>query len=343
MRKSRDAQVKEYLELSKESALNLLDIINDILDLSKIEAGKMTVSNEPFGLRKVLEYTIEPFAIAARRKGLTLDYSFDRSAPDRVLGDAGRLRQVLNNLLGNALKFTTKGGIDIFVEPVDRKSDRTATCRFSIRDTGIGIPAQKLEAIFDSFEQAHASSATMCGGTGLGLAISKRLVEIMGGEIKVQSRENVGSTFTFTIVFDLPETLVEKEETVGVEQYHGRPLHILAAEDNRMNRVFIKAILEASGHTVVLVETGRAAIEKLAGEKFDVVLMDIRMPDMDGDEAARTIRNQPPEGVNPNVPIIAMTAYALRDEIDLYMQSGFNAYLTKPIEVEKLNKILSEL
>jgi CheY-like chemotaxis protein len=343
MLRSKEPAVKEYLELADESAAHLLGLINDILDLAKIEAGKIAVLNEPFSIRGELAYTVEPYIIAAGKKGLALHCKIDENLPDRVVGDRGRLRQVLSNLVDNSLKFTESGGIDIAVETIGQNTNRAVSCRFSVRDTGIGIPAHKLLEVFESFEQAHVSSLAKYGGTGLGLTISKRLVELMGGEIKAESREYAGSTFSFTLELGLAAPAAETDETPSCNRYLGRPLHILVAEDNQVNRIYIRAILAESGHSVEMAGTGREAIEKLAQGRFDAVLMDIRMPEMDGDEAVRIIRNDPPECVNPNIPIIALTAYALEEEIDRYMQSGFDAYLTKPVGIEELKKALLKI
>ncbi len=337
-----DAALLEYLDLADKSAMHLLGIVNDVLDLSKMEAGKVRLAHDLFSLRREIEAAVEPLQVAAAEKGLVLEQAVDPDLPDSLVGDAGRLRQILTNLVGNALKFTRKGRIGIHVsrEGGAESAGRPQLFRFTVTDTGIGIPAHRLPHIFDSFEQAHSQGLNVYGGTGLGLTISRQLVELMGGAIQVQSREGEGSAFTFTLRLETAQAVME-EDAVKAGPAR-RSLRILVAEDNQVNRVFIKELLESRGHATVLAGSGQEALEKLAHERFDLVLMDIRMPGMSGDEATRIIRNDPPEGVDRNVPIIALTAYALKSEIDRYMESGFNAYMTKPVELAALDKVLAE-
>jgi signal transduction histidine kinase len=339
---SQDRTLLSYLELADTSAQHLLGIVNDVLDLSKMEAGKVRLVRQAFSLRREFEATLTPLRMAARAKGVALDHAVAPAVLDHVAGDVGRLRQVLANLAGNAVKFTGQGRIDV---RVDREGEADAAggqrLRVTIRDTGIGIPADRLERIFESFEQGHTSAHALYGGTGLGLSIAKRLVELMGGDIRVESREGEGSTFTFTV--RLEAVGPAPQEPAGAAAPAGRPLRILVAEDNPVNRLYIQELLRRLGHEVRLAGTGREALEALAQGGFDVVLMDIRMPEMDGDEATRIIRTSPPDGVARDVPIIALTAYALKDEIDRFMQSGFTAYLTKPVDLESLKRMLATL
>ncbi|EHJ47596.1 PAS/PAC sensor hybrid histidine kinase [Solidesulfovibrio carbinoliphilus subsp. oakridgensis] len=339
--KSVDPAISEYLDLADKSALHLLGIVNDVLDLSKLEAGKIRLFRKRFSLRKEVEAVVEPFRVAAGKKDLGLAHTVAPDLPDSIVGDAGRLRQVLTNLVGNALKFTPSGRIDLRVERAgESAAGGPQLFRFTVTDTGIGIPAVRFAHIFESFEQAHTSAQALFGGTGLGLTISRQLVELMGGEITVASTEGEGSVFSFTLPLDVAHAVVEEDEAkVGRK---GRSLRILVAEDNLVNRVFIRELLETHGHAAFLAGTGREALAMLAKDRFDLVLMDIRMPEMGGDEATRVIRNDPPPGVDPDTPVVALTAYALKSEIDRYMQSGFNAYLTKPIEWETLEKVLAE-
>uniref|UniRef100_I2PZ70 histidine kinase n=1 Tax=Desulfovibrio sp. U5L TaxID=596152 RepID=I2PZ70_9BACT len=338
--KSEDRTILSYLELADASAQHLLGIVNDVLDISKMEAGKTRLARQAFDLRREFEATLTPFRIAAQGKGVVLDYAVAPDVPDHVAGDVGRLRQVLTNLVGNAVKFTGQGRIDVWV---DRAGEADAAggqrLRVAIRDTGIGVPADRLERIFESFEQAHTSAHVLYGGTGLGLSIAKRLVELMGGDIRAESREGEGSTFTFTI--RLEAVAPAPAGPAGAAAPAGRPLRVLVAEDNPVNRLYIEELLRQLGHEVLLAGTGREALETLAQGGFDLVLMDIRMPEMGGDEATRIIRTSPPDGVARDVPVVALTAYALKDEIARFMQSGFNAYLTKPVELESLKRMLS--
>jgi CheY-like chemotaxis protein len=264
--------------------------------------------------------------------------------PDDVLGDAGRLRQVLNNLVNNALKFTKKGRVGVVASLAgEQPEDNARRVRFAVQDTGVGISAEKVGRIFESFEQAHTSAHAEYGGTGLGLTISRRLVELMGGDIDVESSEGEGSTFTFDVLLELVESPVKSEPVTPARDWSGRSLSILVAEDNSLNQLFIKNVLESEGHEVEIVETGQEALDKLAQGEYDLVLMDIRMPDMGGDEATRIIRSEPPPGVDSDIPIIALTAYALKEEMESFMQCGFNAYLTKPVEMDRLNEVLAGL
>ena len=342
--KNTEPQVREYLGYVKESGLHLLDIINDVLDLSRIEAGKAALCRAPFSLKELLTSTLEPLRSAFADKNIHLSSDIDPVVPDRLMGDSGRLRQVLTNLIGNALKFTENGEVSISVG--SNGSDRPQTgmrMLFGVRDTGIGIPPGSLETIFNSFEQVHTSLHPKYGGSGLGLTICKSLVEMMGGKIWVESREGVGSTFFFTAVLDVAPMANIELGTAGKTAQVVRPLNILVAEDTRVNQVFLEAILKKDGHRVAIVETGRQALEKLAEDCFDIVLMDIRMPDLSGDEAVRLIRKNPPPSVNPRIPVVALTAYALETERERFMESGFDAYLTKPVEIAKLRAILAEL
>jgi PAS domain S-box-containing protein len=339
--KSGDPTILQYLDLADKSAQHLLGIVNDVLDLSKMESGKIRLATAPFALRREFESAVEPLLVAAEEKGLVFEHRVDADVPDHVIGDAGRLRQVLTNLVGNALKFTGQGGIAVRVAlEAGAAGPGTRRLRFTVRDTGIGIPAKRLSRIFESFEQAHSSAHVLYGGTGLGLTISKRLVELMGGEITAESREGQGSTFSFSITLGVQEPCEELVRDAATPT--GRRLRLLVVEDNAVNLLFLQELLATLGHSVALARSGREALDSLARERFDLVLMDIRMPDMSGDEATRIIRTAPPEGVDTHVPIIALTAYALKDEIDRYMRSGFDAYMTKPVDREALKRVLAK-
>ena len=339
-----DPQVKEYLGYVKESGLHLLDIINDILDLSRIEAGKVTLSRESFSLKELLASTLEPFDSGFAIKNIGLTLNIDPDLPGRFIGDPNRLRQIFTNLIGNALKFTEKGHVRVAVGVgAPSPSPNRILLLGSVGDTGIGIPHQNLETIFNSFEQAHNSLHSKYGGSGLGLTICRNLAELMGGRMWVESREGVGSTFFFTALLDIEPAAKLEPETAAEPAVSVRPLKILVAEDNRVNQVFIQAMLKKEGHEVALAGTGRQALARLADNRYDLVLMDIRMPDMSGDEAVRVIRENPPPNVNPGIPVIALTAYALETERERFMECGFDAYLTKPVEIERLREILAEL
>lgn len=355
--KTTEPRLKEYLSLAKESSVHLLDLINDVLDLSKIEAGRIEADKKLFSLIELLDSCMDPLKLAASKKGVTLAYDLDDSLPRFLLGDPGHLRQVLINIVGNAVKYTDQGNVNVFINLLEKEEsseDDTetlengerisayCTLEFKVSDTGIGIPRQMLHKIFESFEQVRSSSHVKYGGTGLGLSISRRLVELMGGQISVDSQEGKGSTFSFTAVFGISTQSGDATQELQPVAESGRPLRILVAEDNAVNQIYIKELLSRAGHSVIMSSNGSEALEKLAENNVDLVLMDILMPEMTGDEATRIIRNSPPPGVDPDIPIIALTAYALKEELDHYMESGFNAYLTKPLQVEKLNELLRD-
>ncbi len=328
----------EYLELINVSAGALLAIINDVLDFSKIEAGKLTLDDEAFALRACLDDAVRVQAVRAQQKGLTFTCSIAADVPDRIGGDAVRLQQLLVNLISNAVKFTAQGSIAVSVE-----CDRTAPSHggstallFAVRDTGIGIPPGKQQAVFEAFEQADGSMTRHFGGTGLGLAICKRLVEMMGGRLWVDSLEGAGSTFYFTARFGLPATAAG--EAVGPTDAPAaahadapRHLRVLLAEDNRVNQRLAMRMLEKRGCTVVVADNGAEAVAAVAQGGFDLVLMDVQMPVMCGFEATAAIRAQ---GVS--VPIIALTAHALKGDEERCLAAGMDAYVSKPIRAALL-------
>lgn len=339
-KKIREPKISEYLENAKESAEQLLELLNDVLDLSKIEAGKFVVRPRPLILRQLIESIVSPLGLMAHEKNLELRTVVGEDVPDFLLGDAGRLRQVLNNLISNAVKFTEQGRIELNIRLApDTQGDTGVHLMFQVRDTGIGIPKDKLESIFQSFKQVDSSRQVECKGSGLGLSISNRLVALMGGEITVESQEGKGSVFSFQLPFEQtePPSTSEREPEANVSQVN--PLRILVAEDSRINQIYLIDVLQDMGHTPVLASTGREALEKLARDSFDLVLMDIRMPEMNGDEATRIIRNNPPHGIERNIPIVALSAQAIKEDVESSMQSGFSAYLTKPVNPADLKKI----
>lgn len=471
-------QQTEYLKLVLESAESLLGIINDILDFSKIEAGKMALTVEPFWLRDCIVDAIRPFSLRAHQKGIELAYDVDSNVPDAVLGDAGRLRQVLTNLVGNALKFTERGEIVVKVE-VQQQDEKSAMLHFAVQDSGVGIPPEKLRSIFEAFEQADASTTRQYGGTGLGLAIAERFVHLMGGRIWVESEVSVGSTFHFTcgLAIAAPEQMPPQRRTASlprdfkilvvddyavnrrivlemlrnwglagdevkgardalaklreaadagdpykllltdlnmpemdgytlverVQQAYGDdrpriilltsgersdaserrqrlaidshllkpikqsdlfdsiaevlgeaaapqqiddqlpslpPLDVLLVEDSLVNQKLALGVLGQFGHRVTVAGNGREALEVTAGRDFDVVLMDVQMPEMDGLEATRRIRERE-RGTERHLPIIAMTAHALTGDRERCLSAGMDEYLSKPIRPRQLVEMIA--
>lgn len=341
-----DAQTREYLGFIKQSGHSLLNIINDILDFAKIEAGRMRLDVSEFDVRRMVETTLRPLSFTARDKGLSLRWSIDSGIPERLAGDEGRIRQVLTNVVGNAIKFTERGRIAVRVdraEPEDQADGGLVRLLFRVRDTGIGIPADKHEKIFESFSQVGTSAHLKYGGTGLGLAISKQLVGMMGGRIWVESNLGKGSTFYFTVRLSrtaVPATGAPSRTLEHQAPEAGEPLSILLVEDNLINQILAQSLLEQRGHEVVVASNGREALEKLKGRHFDCVFMDVRMPEMSGEKATGIIRSGAVEGVDPGIPIIALTAYALAGDRERLLAAGMDDYLAKPIDMQELSRVL---
>jgi hypothetical protein len=337
----------KYLNIIKQSSDNLLIIINDILDLSKIEAGRINFEVLDFNLREQVQSVVNTLKIYADEKKLTLEYHIDDTTPEILTGDPHRLMQILLNLTGNALKFTEKGYVRIAVETVTQTAEE-ATLKFSVIDTGIGIAQDKLDYIFDMFTQASSSTTRKFGGTGLGLAICKRLVERQGGSIHVLSALGKGSTFYFLLHFKIPEQKTEVAQYSGsknMEKPKLENLHILLAEDNEFNQMVAVDTIESNikGVKIDVAKTGKEVIEKIVKTRYDVILMDIQMPEMDGYEATRIIRNMSDKKIHA-IPIIAMTASVIKSEVDKCFESGMNAFIGKPFHVDELiDKIASQL
>ncbi|HOK46494.1 MAG TPA: ATP-binding protein, partial [Bryobacteraceae bacterium] len=337
---------REYLETAQSSAESLMMLLNDILDFSKIEAGRLDLEPVPLCPVEVVSAAVRTLSISARQKGLALNFEAEDGIPDRLLGDPLRLRQVLLNLLGNAVKFTNSGRIDVRVQVASRTESEVAL-RFSVTDTGIGIAPEQLPTIFDAFRQADGSTTRKYGGTGLGLAISARLVELMGGRLEVESELGVGSTFHFTV----PMPVVRTDAAAATEPPPNRipqpitaaqPLFILMAEDNVLNQKVALRILQRQGHRVVLATTGREAVQKSAEQNFDLILMDVQMPDMDGLAATAAIRARE-KTTGRHVPILAMTAHAMKGDRERCLAAGMDGYVPKPVRPLELAKAIEEV
>ncbi|MFN8397917.1 MAG: response regulator [Bacteroidia bacterium] len=336
-----DSTQREYVQAINTSADSLLAIINDILDLSKIEAGKMPFEASVFDLVQLLQEIEAVLSVRFQEKGLDYNLSIGPGVPTLLVGDPARLRQVLMNLVGNALKFTEKGEINAEVKLMIEDGNRVRLL-FEVSDTGIGIPRDKQATIFESFTQASSDTTRKYGGTGLGLAISKRIVEQSGGRIGVDSEDGDGATFFFEMPFSLPTD----DEAVGTLREAApsaaatRPLKVLLVEDNVLNQRLATIILTNLGHSFTVANNGKEALTLLEQERPDVILMDVQMPIMDGLEATRLIRQHPDLELR-NVPIIALTAHALRSEIDRCLAAGMNDFLSKPFHKEDLIAKLS--
>ncbi len=344
---------RENLKVAKDAADNLLGLLNDILDLSKAEAGKITIEKVELNVQDLVKNVCRGLAILAHKKQIDLLWNFDDRVPKYLIGDPVRLRQVIINLVNNAIKFTHKGHVKVRVELVSMK-DKRCELLFSVEDTGIGIQASKHETIFDIFSQADEYTTRKYGGTGLGLAICKKIVEMMDGRIWVESMENAGSAFKFNVVFevasDQPLAAAKDAQVVltsGLPTHHQSGLRILLAEDNHVNQKIVLKMLEKKGWRATTVVNGREALDLLNKQTYDLVLMDDQMPEVTGIEATKRIRNEEKQTGN-HVLIIAMTANAMAGDKEFYLNQGMDGYVSKPInreqfylEIERLIKTKS--
>jgi len=329
------AEQQEYLQLVKHSADALLSLLDDLLDLSKAEAGRMELQPAPFRLRETMEHIMRPLCHRGSARGLEVTWQIDPEVPELLLGDAGRLRQILINLAGNSIKFTDSGFVKVEVRWRQRCGGLCAMS-FVVRDSGIGMPAQRLAEVFEPFTQIDSSSTRRRGGTGLGLSISNKLVELMGGRLYVSSEEGTGSAFAFTIRIPVATGVEPGDEVPSTNPARGQTgLKVLVAEDNAINQRLILRMLERAGHATTLVETGREAVEALELDSFDLVLMDVQMPDLDGIQATVQIRNRE-NGGDKRLPIIAMTAHAMPGDRERCLAAGMDAYLSKPLRFDSL-------
>jgi PAS domain S-box-containing protein len=342
---------RSYLTAAHTSANDLLTLINDILDYSKIEAGKLELHTEPLRLREWLDQILQPFRLRAHEKGLLLDLDVEKSVPDAFIGDVVRLRQVLVNLVSNAVKFTDHGDVTVTVKLAEGGSPETVAqplnasivqLRFAVADTGIGISKEKQHSIFQAFTQADASITRQYGGTGLGLAISNQLATMMGGRLWVESEPGHGSRFYFSVALAVDPAPAEvtsiRSDAGGAPARFGPPLRVLVAEDNAVNRELITTFLRKMGHTVEVATNGYQALGALDRNSFDVVFMDVQMPELDGIKATHEIRRREQERARtnsstpaPHLPIVALTAHALKGDRENCLAAGMDDYLSKPV------------
>jgi PAS domain S-box-containing protein len=332
-----------YVQIFRRAGDNLLNLVNDILDLSKVEASQLELERTGFSLHDLLEKVKEMVAVRAHEKGLALVCEIAPDAPSDLVGDPTRLRQVLLNLVGNAIKFTESGEVALRVAP-DAGATAPAALRFTISDTGIGIPGEKLGAVFERFTQADSSTTRRYGGTGLGLTISKRLVELMGGCIRVESGVGKGSIFSFTVPLEIWAGPTRRASApVGAGPELPLPaLNILLVEDSPDNRTITVAYLQDTPYRVEIAENGAVAYAKFIAGHYDLVLMDRQMPIMDGMTATRAIREWEKANQRTPTPIIALTASALKGDLEKFMAAGCSAYLTKPLKQEVLLRAIRE-
>ena len=330
-----EQQRQHFAKLVRDAGRSLLVIVNDVLDFSKIEAGKLTLNPKPLDVCHLAQSCCRLMEPMAAEKGLTLNPNPAPDLPSWVMGDEQRLRQILLNLLNNAAKFTERGSITLAVTKTAEGETAPGRIRFSVVDTGIGIPQDKLGLLFDRFAQVDSSKTRPFAGTGLGLAISKQLVELMGGAIGVTSTPGAGSTFWFEV--PLPETTAPatgQRSPVPITGREGRPARVLLAEDLQTNQILVTAILTRAGHQVDVAENGALAVEAVQRADYDLVLMDVQMPVMDGLEATRKIRSL--EGKVANIPIVALTASVLEQDVEACRTAGMDDFVAKPIDADAL-------
>ena len=327
-------KVRPNLEKIQRSGLSLNRILNDVLDLSKLNAGKLTLESIPFDLKRAAKDCVAFYAQLAENKAISLRINVDKKLNTCVVGDATRLSQILNNLVSNAIKFTHHGSVTLCLAKGEASKTHQFV-RFSVKDTGEGINASEQERVFDAFTQANSSINRVHGGTGLGLQIVKSLVEAMGGTVYLLSAQGEGSEFYFELPFEIAESPIDVFEQVNVPSFSN--LSVLVAEDNDINQVVAKSLLEDLGLKVVLANNGKQAVELAHNQDFDLILMDLHMPEMNGSEAAFALRQ-----ANITIPIIAFTAAVVVEEIDKALASGMDGYLTKPVNRSELYATLTK-
>jgi len=338
---------KEYSRLIKSSSEALLDIINDILDISKIESGKIELENRTFNLREIINLVLKTLDFKATEKNLVLTADIEKNIPKYLIGDSLRIRQIIINLINNALKFTDKGGVKLSLK-LTAGDSKKITLQCTVKDTGIGLKPESLHSIFEKFTQADSSTTRKYGGTGLGLSISKQLIEMMNGKIWVESEYGNGSSFIFKIDLDIPNleeiSQIENEESTTKKLsdiVFNKELKILIAEDNTTNQKYIRSLLQIHKLNPLIVNNGKEAVDAATSQTFDCILMDLHMPEMDGIVATETIRKSNDERVK-NIPIIALTAAAYKEDKEKMLAAGMNDYLSKPINEEALMRILKQ-
>jgi signal transduction histidine kinase/CheY-like chemotaxis protein len=342
---------QRYLETVKTSADSMIQVLNDILDFSKIEAGKLDLHAVPFRLREALSQTLAALSMSASEKNLELACQVGRDVPDWIIGDPNRLGQVMTNLVGNAIKFTDEGEVFVRVKTEESPADSNLiTLCFTVADTGIGIAREKQQVIFESFVQADGSTTRKYGGTGLGLSISSRLARMMNGRIWVESDSGQGSTFYFTAQFERvagqidpphPEEVSHLARSSKLTDKVDRPCHVLLAEDNPVNQELAVELLRMRGHSVRIAGNGNEVLSALERESFDVILMDVQMPDMDGFQATAAIRSRE-KNSGEHIPIIAITGYAMKGDRQRCLDAGMDGYICKPIRSKELFEVVEQ-
>jgi PAS domain S-box-containing protein len=340
-----DKEQKEYVDIINSASENLLGLINNILDLSKLESGNLALENVPVDVKQIVTDAVKILEQKTKEKGIQLNYNIEKNIPLKVMGDQLRLSQILFNLLGNAIKFTDKGYVEIGCKMVNGPDDTKEYISFYVKDTGIGVAMEKQETIFERFTQANTDTERLYGGTGLGLNITKGIVDMYGGKLKMESTPGQGTTFHFILTFskyiaveNVAATAEEKEKIMNLPE--GKKVHVLLAEDNAINAMLAKQVLENGGYTVTHVLNGALAVEAVQNGQFDVVLMDIQMPILNGIAATEKIRTL--EGAVSKIPVVAMTAHSLYGEMQNCYKAGMTGYVSKPFKKENLFSAILE-
>lgn len=328
---------RDNLLTAKACANSLLKIINDILDFSKMEAGKLTIENLSFDMKQLIDEIIKTYSPRVEEKGLELYYTLDSSIPQFLIGDPNRLRQIINNLLSNAVKFTAKGNIHLIVKSMEKREDRVEI-KFSVTDTGIGIAEEDMGQLFQSFRQLEQSFTKNYGGTGLGLVISKSMVELMGGTIGVKSKKGKGSVFFFTLGFEIGKAGEPRTDVIIRSTVEKRSLRILIAEDDVVSQKVLLKMLKERGYEADVAQNGIEVVQLYKANKYDVILMDVQMPEMNGLEATDIIRSMEKSG--EHIPIIALTAYTLKGDREFFLMKGMDEYIAKPFDMDELYRTL---
>lgn len=336
-----DGDQKDFIQFIKHSSENLLYIINDILDFSKLEAGKLQISKAPFNLQELTQFIEMLFQVQLKEKKIHFSLQLEDSIPINLTGDDDRLKQILTNLISNAIKFTGIGGNITLKITVDKKEDETVFLRFAVKDSGIGIPEDKLKSVFERFEQADSATTRKYGGTGLGLSIVKHLVSLQHGEVDVKSTLNIGSEFIVTIPYTI--NFIASEDATAttntdVKRQYNKTARVLIAEDNKMNQLLLTYLFRNWGMNITIAKDGQEAIDLLKKAQFDLVLLDIQMPIIDGYGVAKWMR----EDQRMNTPIVAMTAHTMPTEIHNCMAAGMNDYLPKPLKEEQVISLFNK-
>ena len=337
-----EEEQEDFVKTALSSGRSLMTIINDILDLSSLEAGVIKVEKKQFELRSLFEQVVDNFRFQSKEKGLYIDLKVAEDVPETLIGDESRLRQIMFNLMGNAIKFTEKGGVLIEIYPIIHfRGGREIMLGFVVNDTGIGIPDEKLEAIFEPFMQADGSFTRKYQGTGLGLSIVKKLARLLGGNISVESEIGKGTSVYISLKFEVTDKEAVKIRAEFPEAaWEGEPATILLAEDEAVNLITTKIFLERRGYKVLTATTGAEALRILQNQHVDLVVMDVQMPEMDGVEATKRIRESKSESMPSDIPIVAMTAYALTGDRERFIGQGMTDYLAKPVDLDELDETL---